>query len=70
MNKRVRALAIWPVQKRLRAFDNYRRGFAYSYIRRCRACGHTAYYRDGHYGSGWGCRTGQVERARRQRRAA
>lgn len=34
---------IWRVRKFLRSLDNYRRGFAFGYVRRCRICGHTAY---------------------------
>lgn len=37
---------IWPVRRCVRSFDNWQRGFAFGYVRRCRACGHTAYYRD------------------------
>lgn len=37
---------LWPLRKFLRSLDNWRRGFAFGYVRRCRACGHTAYYSD------------------------
>lgn len=33
----------WRIRKFLRSLDNYRRGFAFGYVRRCRECGHTAY---------------------------
>jgi hypothetical protein len=33
----------WRTRKFLRSADNWRRGFAFGYVSRCRVCGHTAY---------------------------
>jgi hypothetical protein len=34
----------WRIRKFFRSLDNYRRGFKFGYVRRCRVCDHTAYY--------------------------
>lgn len=49
LNRRPGAIlhrAWWRVRKFFRSLDNYRRGFAFGYVRRCRVCDHTAYYPD------------------------
>jgi len=42
----IRERHFYRTRKFLRSLDNWRRGFAFGYVRRCRACGHTAYYPD------------------------
>ena len=34
---------IWRTRKFLRSVNNWRRGFAFGYVSRCRVCCHTAY---------------------------